>query len=218
MAGGTPGVEATVGSDAPKQKGPATPETLKTGCIAWVTKDGTPRRAEILSIKTMKSGKLFYCNFDNFNKRLDEWVPVARIDFTRDVEWPNPEKDKPKDNKAKKAVPPKKQPGKKTQKRTQLGKREQSAISASEDTTPHAWTGNSGTLGVALHFCDTLLANMEFYRIRRFTSKPKILLDRTRRRSDRPGQHRGRCDASWHGRCGRGQGERRQAGAHGFQS
>lgn len=59
-----------------------------------VNKDGQIRRAEILSIKETKSGRQFYCNFDNFNKRLDEWVPAARVDFTQDVEWPNPEKTK----------------------------------------------------------------------------------------------------------------------------
>lgn len=42
----------------------------------------------------MKTGRHFYCNFDNFNKRLDEWVPASRIDLTQDVEWPNPEKAK----------------------------------------------------------------------------------------------------------------------------
>lgn len=140
MAGGTPGGEATVGSDGPRQKGKATPESLKSGCIAWVEKERQPRRAEILSIKETKSGKQFYCNFDNFNKRLDEWVPVARIDFTRDVEWPNPEKEKPKEPKTKKAsaAPSKKsQVSKKAQKRP--GKREQSVIS--EAATPHPWTG-----------------------------------------------------------------------------
>ncbi|UKZ82145.1 Histone acetyltransferase [Trichoderma virens FT-333] len=139
MAGGTPHGEPSVGSDTPRQKGKATPETLKTGCIAWVEKDGQPRRAEILSIKETKSGKHYYCNFDNFNKRLDEWVPVARIDFTQDVEWPNPEKDKPKDSKTKKVPsnqPKKSQVSKKAQKRP--GKREQSVNS--EATTPHPWT------------------------------------------------------------------------------
>jgi histone acetyltransferase HTATIP len=142
MAGGTPHGEPSVGSDTPRQKGKATPETLKMGCIAWVEKDGQPRRAEILSIKETKSGKHFYCNFDNFNKRLDEWVPVARIDFSQDVEWPNPEKDKPKDSKTKKAPsaqPKKSQVSKKAQKRP--GKREQSVNS--EATTPHPWTGKS---------------------------------------------------------------------------
>ncbi|KAI9901448.1 hypothetical protein N3K66_003265 [Trichothecium roseum] len=136
---GTPATDAAVGSNEPRQKSKATPETLQTGCIAWVEKQGIPRRAEILSIKTTKSGKQFYCNFDNFNKRLDEWVPVARIDFDQDVEWPNPDKEKNKDAKVKKTatVPSKKsQPSKKTQKRA--GKKDQT--SQSEATTPHPWT------------------------------------------------------------------------------
>ncbi|KAM0548510.1 hypothetical protein ACHAPJ_009833 [Fusarium lateritium] len=139
MAGGTPGGEPTVGSGEPRLKSLATPETIQTGCIAWVEKEGQPRRAEILSIKTTKSGKQFYCNFDNFNKRLDEWVPAIRLDFTREVEWPNPEKDKPKDPKTKKATTAqskKTQPSKKAQKRP--SKREQSV--ASEANTPHPWT------------------------------------------------------------------------------
>lgn len=112
----------------------------RVGCIAIVEKQGQPRRAEILGIKETKSGRQFYCNFDNFNKRLDEWVPVARIDFEKDVEWPNPDKDKPKDGKTKKGAvaQSKKQPGKKAQKRPPPGKREQSIIS--EAQTPHPWT------------------------------------------------------------------------------
>jgi histone acetyltransferase HTATIP len=54
-----------------------------------VRKDGQDRRAEILSIKVTRSGRQFYCNFDSFNKRLDEWVPAARIRFDIDVEWPS---------------------------------------------------------------------------------------------------------------------------------
>ncbi|KAI5457188.1 histone acetyltransferase [Mariannaea sp. PMI_226] len=142
MAGGTPGGEAAVGSDIPRLKGMATPETIVTGCIAWVEKAGQPRRAEILSIKTTKSGMQFYCNFDNFNKRLDEWVPVARIDFSREVEWPNPEKDKPKDPKTKKASSAaqskKNQVAKKAQKR--LSKREQSVVSEANTPGVHPWT------------------------------------------------------------------------------
>lgn len=140
-AGGTNG-EVAVGSDTPKEIGKATAETLKTGCIAWVDKAGQPRRAEILSIKTTKSGKQFYCNFDNFNKRLDEWVPVSRIHFERDVEWPKPEAEKTKDSKTKKATEKKAQVSKKAQKRPP-SKREQSA--ASESATPHPWTGMIST-------------------------------------------------------------------------
>ncbi|KAK0637121.1 acyl-CoA N-acyltransferase [Bombardia bombarda] len=128
----------TVGNDTPKQKGKATPDTLKVGCIAWVKKDGQPRRAEILSIKETKSGRQFYCNYDNFNKRLDEWVPVARIDFDQEVDWPNPEKDKQKEKQAKKTTvaPKRAQPSKNSRKK--VGKREQSV--ASEGQTPHPWS------------------------------------------------------------------------------
>lgn len=131
MAAGASNGEVAVGSDTPKEIGKATPETLKAGCIAWVEKEGQPRRAEILSIKTTKSGKQFYCNFDNFNKRLDEWVPLARIDFERDVEWPKPEAEKPKDPKTKKV--PKKAPKRPETKRDQPP--------TSEAATPHPWTG-----------------------------------------------------------------------------
>jgi histone acetyltransferase HTATIP len=139
MTANTPGPDATVGADVPRLKSFATPETLASGVIAWVLKEGQPRRAEILSIKETKSGKQFYCNFDNFNKRLDEWVPLARIDLSQEVEWPNPEKDKPKEAPKKKVPsgPNKKAPLKKGQKRP--GKREDSI--KSEATTPHPWTG-----------------------------------------------------------------------------
>ena len=139
MAGGTPSGEPAAGTETPRQKGKATPDTIIVGCIAWVEKQGQPRRAEILSIKETKTGKKLYCNFDTFNKRLDEWVPVTRIDFEKEVEWPNPDKDKPKDNKVKKqTVPPKKnQPPNKAQKRPGQ-KRDQSSLS--EASTPHPWT------------------------------------------------------------------------------
>ena len=135
----TPGIlngEATVGPDGPRQKSKTTPESIRVGCIAMVEKDGQPRRAEILSIKDTKSGRQFYCNFDNFNKRLDEWVPIRRIDFDQDVEWPDPDKNKPKESKGKNSTVSKKRVSNKAPKRP--GKREQSVIS--EATTPHPWT------------------------------------------------------------------------------
>lgn len=176
MTAGTPGGEPAVGSDVPRQIGKATPETLKTGCIAWVEKEGQPRRAEILSIKETKSGKQFYCNFDNFNKRLDEWVPVVRIDFSQDVEWPSPEKDKPKENKSKKAptAPPKKsQPPKKAQKRP-ANKREPSTVS--EANTPHPWTGTHASSCLLEHDLGTD-TRLRFCRI------PEVLLGRARWRN-----------------------------------
>ncbi|KAK1775717.1 histone acetyltransferase [Copromyces sp. CBS 386.78] len=132
-----PGGDATVGSDEKRQKGKATPDTIKMGCIAMVMKEGQLRRAEILSIKDTKSGRQFYCNFDNFNKRLDEWVPAARIDFDQDVEWPNPEKDKQKDTKTKKQ-PSKKNNNNNNNNKKASSKREQSV--ASDGQTPHPWS------------------------------------------------------------------------------
>ncbi|KAI1815363.1 acyl-CoA N-acyltransferase [Poronia punctata] len=142
MSPGTLAPDAAVGPDGPRQKGKATVDTLRVGCIAMVEKDGQARRAEILSIKDTKSGRQFYCNFDNYNKRLDEWVPSKRIDFDQEVEWPNPEKDKQKEGKGKNApVSKKKAPPSKAQKRP--SKREQSV--ASEAVTPHPWPENSDT-------------------------------------------------------------------------
>lgn len=141
----TPGAlngEAAVGPEGSRQKSKATPDSIRVGCIAMVEKDGQARRAEILSIKDTKSGRQFYCNFDNFNKRLDEWVPVKRIDFDQDVEWPNPDKDKPKAGKTKKGAVAgpngaRKNVGKKNVAQKRPGKREQSVTS--EAVTPHPW-------------------------------------------------------------------------------
>lgn len=137
MASGAPGAEPAVGSDAPREKGKATAETLRIGCIAWVMKEGQPRRAEILSIKQTRGGKQYYCNFDNFNKRLDEWVPVSRIDFERDVEWPNPEKDKAKEAPFKKTPLANK---KKVHKRPSKATREQPIPSKVTTSHNHPWT------------------------------------------------------------------------------
>ena len=55
-------------------------------------KDGEDRRAEILSIQTRKNKPTFYVHYEEFNKRLDEWVAAERIDLSQEVEWPLPEK------------------------------------------------------------------------------------------------------------------------------
>lgn len=47
------------------------------------------RRAEILSSrKTPAHGLEFYVHYTEFNKRLDEWVSVKRLDFNRPIEFP----------------------------------------------------------------------------------------------------------------------------------
>ena len=60
------------------------------------TQDGENRKAEILSIATRKGKPTFYVHYEEFNKRLDEWVAPERIDLSHPVEWPVPEKPEPK--------------------------------------------------------------------------------------------------------------------------
>ncbi|KAK3721396.1 Histone acetyltransferase [Vermiconidia calcicola] len=73
-------------------RGYATLATLTIGVKAVVEKDGEKRRAEILSIQTRKGRPTFYVHYEEFNKRLDEWVSADRIDLSQEVEWPIPEK------------------------------------------------------------------------------------------------------------------------------
>ena len=54
--------------------------------------EGETRRAEILSIQTRKGRPTYYVHYQDFNKRLDEWVPAERLDLSQEVEWPLPEK------------------------------------------------------------------------------------------------------------------------------
>lgn len=102
-----------------------------------VEKDGQARRAEILSIKETKSGRQFYCNFDNFNKRLDEWVPTSRIDLDQDVEWPSADKTK----EGKKAVATSKaQPSKATKAPPKKGLKRTAATREASEAVSEAGT------------------------------------------------------------------------------
>ncbi|KAF7193842.1 Histone acetyltransferase, partial [Pseudocercospora fuligena] len=84
--------------DVKAERGMATLSTLRIGTKAMVEKDGEKRKAEILSMQTRKGRPTFYVHYQDFNKRLDEWVPAERLDLTQEVEWPVPEKP---DNKSK---------------------------------------------------------------------------------------------------------------------
>ncbi|KAJ5214874.1 hypothetical protein N7468_010553 [Penicillium chermesinum] len=133
--GGNSG-EAT-GTPDPVEKGYATLNTIRIGVKAMVQKDGELRKAEILSIKQRKDGPSFYVHYVDFNKRLDEWVPAARIDLSQEVEWPQPEKpDK------KKSGPANKAPSKNAQKRARADSREVSG-------TPDALGGKNLNVGKA---------------------------------------------------------------------
>jgi histone acetyltransferase HTATIP len=47
------------------------------------------RRAEILSSRDSPNhGLEYYVHYVEFNKRLDEWVSIKRLDFSRDIEFP----------------------------------------------------------------------------------------------------------------------------------
>jgi histone acetyltransferase HTATIP len=60
--------------------------------------DGEQRKAEVLSIQTRQGKPKFYVHYEEFNKRLDEWIAAERINLSREVEWPAP--DKPEKKKA----------------------------------------------------------------------------------------------------------------------
>ncbi|KAB8342699.1 hypothetical protein FH972_022299 [Carpinus fangiana] len=81
----------------PLEKGFATLETLRTGVKAMVEKQGEKRKAEILSIMIRKGRPTYYVHYEDFNKRLDEWIEGSRIDLSQEVEWPAPEKPDKKD-------------------------------------------------------------------------------------------------------------------------
>ncbi|KAI9770576.1 MAG: Histone acetyltransferase [Geoglossum simile] len=88
----------------PVEKGFATLATLRIGVKAFVEKDGEKRKAEILSMQERKGHPYFYVHYEEFNKRLDEWIPAQRLDLSKEVEWPTPEKpDKKKSGAASKA-------------------------------------------------------------------------------------------------------------------
>lgn len=65
-----------------------------------MSKAGEKRKAEILSIQQRKGQPTFYVHYEDFNKRLDEWVSAERIDLSQEVEWPLPEKVDGKKDKA----------------------------------------------------------------------------------------------------------------------
>ncbi|TKA35842.1 hypothetical protein B0A54_12287 [Friedmanniomyces endolithicus] len=110
------------------ERGYATLATLTIGTKAAVEKDGEKRRAEILSMQTRKGRPTFYVHYEEFNKRLDEWVSLDRLDLTQEVEWPAPEKP---DNKSKqKSTQSKGQQASKTDSKSQSNKAQKRPRSA----------------------------------------------------------------------------------------
>ncbi|KAI9469076.1 MAG: acyl-CoA N-acyltransferase [Benjaminiella poitrasii] len=59
--------------------------------VEKITKQGGSelRKAEILSSRqSSQHGLEFYVHYVEFNKRLDEWVPIKRLDFSSPIEFP----------------------------------------------------------------------------------------------------------------------------------
>lgn len=61
-----------------------------------------------------KGQQTFYVHYDDFNKRLDEWVVGSRIDLTKEVEWSVPQEKDSKKTEPKKDKAPAKAPLKST--------------------------------------------------------------------------------------------------------
>jgi histone acetyltransferase HTATIP len=102
--------------------------------------DGEKRKAEILLLRTRRGKPTFYVHYEEFNKRLDEWVPAERIDLTREVEWPAPEKP---DKKKTSSTAPKAQPPKAdTSKVPKNLKRARSKLDREISSTPEATSAN----------------------------------------------------------------------------
>ncbi|KAH3902334.1 probable Histone acetyltransferase ESA1 [Saccharomycodes ludwigii] len=71
------------------------------GCKCFVEKDGKQRLAEILSINTKNIGPAFYVHYEDFNKRLDEWITSDRINLEKEVQIPIKKEEKSTKNKKK---------------------------------------------------------------------------------------------------------------------
>ncbi|KAF2750498.1 histone acetyltransferase ESA1 [Sporormia fimetaria CBS 119925] len=126
------------GTPVPVERGFITVESLRIGMKAIVEKDGEKRKAEILSIGQRGGQLKVYVHYEDFNKRLDEWIPATRIDFSREVEWPAPDDADKKDKKTNKK---KEVPGKADQKNP---KRSRSKLDREISATPSDATPGLG--------------------------------------------------------------------------
>lgn len=63
-------------------------EDIVPGCKVYVFKEDGERLAEILQMHYKKSKKQFYVHYQDYNKRLDEWVAPDRVNYTRQMIFP----------------------------------------------------------------------------------------------------------------------------------
>ncbi|EJD42666.1 hypothetical protein AURDEDRAFT_145648 [Auricularia subglabra TFB-10046 SS5] len=48
------------------------------------------RRAEVLSVRNTGAEAEYFVHWDQFNKRLDDWISCSRVLLQRELEWPRP--------------------------------------------------------------------------------------------------------------------------------
>ncbi|KAM9926730.1 hypothetical protein OXX59_003028 [Metschnikowia pulcherrima] len=102
---------------SPDPKNPAfTVDEIVTGCKVYVFKEDGKRLAEILQNHVKKGQKRFYVHYQDYNKRLDEWISADRIDYSTPLVFQEeePEEKKPVKSKSKsksKSKAPKREDG-----------------------------------------------------------------------------------------------------------
>lgn len=78
-----------------------TEDDIAIGAKIFVLKDGEYRLAEVLQNHVKKGKKVFYVHYQDFNKRLDEWIRSDKIDFKRAMIMPEVKVDKKEEGKLK---------------------------------------------------------------------------------------------------------------------
>lgn len=78
-------------------------DDIVAGCKVFVSKEDGTRVAEILQIHYKKGQKRFYVHYQDYNKRLDEWVTQDRVDFLRPMTLPQEKQEEKKPTKTKSA-------------------------------------------------------------------------------------------------------------------
>lgn len=90
-------IKITKDSQDPSAK--FTADDIALGCKVFAHKDGEVRLAEILQEHMRKGRKVYYVHYQDYNKRLDEWIGIDRIDFSRSLIAPEVKVDKKDDAK-----------------------------------------------------------------------------------------------------------------------
>ncbi|PVH16866.1 histone acetyltransferase ESA1 [Candidozyma duobushaemuli] len=120
---------ASIQIKAEEDEGPDpkfTVDEIISGCKVFVNKEDGKRLAEILQQNTKKGKKVFYVHYQDYNKRLDEWISPDKIDFSKSM-IPPVEKEEKKPEKSKSKT------GTKTGKTTRASDKEESATPLEND-------------------------------------------------------------------------------------